>query len=48
MTPESHGIPGHEGAGTVVKVGSGMEAKWKVGDRAGIKCTFSTPTATPI
>lgn len=33
--------PGHEGAGVVVKVGSGVSS-WKVGDRAGVKPTWDT------
>lgn len=37
MRPASKGIAGHEGAGVVVKVGAGMENRWKIGDRAGIK-----------
>jgi propanol-preferring alcohol dehydrogenase len=28
--------PGHEGAGVVVKIGSGV-TNWKVGDRGGVK-----------
>jgi len=42
MKEETHGIAGHEGAGHVVAVGEGMEKKWKVGDRAGIKWVYST------
>lgn len=42
MHPETKGIAGHEGAGVVVKVGSNMEQRWKVGDRAGIKWVWST------
>ncbi|TQB67919.1 hypothetical protein MPDQ_004382 [Monascus purpureus] len=37
MLPATHGIAGHEGVGVVVAVGSGMERRWKIGDRAGIK-----------
>jgi propanol-preferring alcohol dehydrogenase len=32
--------PGHEGAGVVVKVGSGVKS-WKIGDRAGVKPIWS-------
>jgi propanol-preferring alcohol dehydrogenase len=32
----------HEGAGNVVAVGEGMENKWKIGDRAGVKWIAST------
>ncbi|EXJ96234.1 hypothetical protein A1O1_01360 [Capronia coronata CBS 617.96] len=42
MQPATKGIAGHEGAGTIVAVGEGMEHKWKVGDRAGIKWVWST------
>ncbi|RMZ88821.1 hypothetical protein DV736_g3947, partial [Chaetothyriales sp. CBS 134916] len=42
MQPDSKGIAGHEGAGTVVAVGEGEEHRWKVGDRAGIKWIAST------
>ena len=42
MKDETEGIAGHEGAGVVVAVGSGMENRWKVGDRAGIKWIAST------
>ena len=34
MKPETKGVAGHEGAGTVVAVGDDMHHKWKVGDRA--------------
>lgn len=37
MMPQSKGIAGHEGAGVVVAVGEGMNGRWKVGDRAGVK-----------
>ncbi|EFX04980.1 alcohol dehydrogenase [Grosmannia clavigera kw1407] len=39
MTPDTHGIAGHEGVGRVVAMGPGVEAagRWKLGDRAGIK-----------
>ncbi|KAI2957130.1 hypothetical protein CBS147322_2235 [Aspergillus niger] len=37
MQPEAKGIAGHEGVGRVVAVGEGMEMRWKIGDRAGIK-----------
>lgn len=35
---ETFGVrsPGHEGAGVVVKLGSGV-TDWKIGDRAGVK-----------
>lgn len=42
MTPLAKGIAGHEGAGQVVAVGEGLENRWKVGDRAGIKWIAST------
>ncbi|KAL2439215.1 Alcohol dehydrogenase 5 [Exophiala dermatitidis] len=42
MQPSTKGIAGHEGAGVVVAVGEGMENKWKVGDRAGVKWVWST------
>ncbi|KAE8338032.1 hypothetical protein BDV24DRAFT_153909 [Aspergillus arachidicola] len=42
MLPQSQGIAGHEGAGVVVAVGEGMQKRWKVGDRAGIKWIAST------
>lgn len=42
MMPATNGIAGHEGAGVVVAVGNGMEHKWKVGDRAGVKWVAST------
>ncbi|KAF9737706.1 hypothetical protein PMIN06_002329 [Paraphaeosphaeria minitans] len=35
--PCTQGIAGHEGAGTVVKVGSNVQDLWQPGDRAGIK-----------
>lgn len=37
MQPQTQGIAGHEGAGTVVAVGSAVTDLWKEGDRAGIK-----------
>ena len=37
MQPQTQGIAGHEGAGTVVAVGSNVKDLWKEGDRAGIK-----------
>ncbi|RMZ82582.1 hypothetical protein DV738_g1519, partial [Chaetothyriales sp. CBS 135597] len=42
ISPDTKGISGHEGAGTVVAVGEGEEHRWKVGDRAGIKWIAST------
>lgn len=42
MQDSSQGIAGHEGAGIVVSVGSGMEDRWSIGDRAGIKWIYST------
>lgn len=42
MMPVTKGIAGHEGAGVVVAVGEGMEHKWKIGDRAGVKWVAST------
>ncbi|KAL1962713.1 hypothetical protein VTN77DRAFT_9257 [Rasamsonia byssochlamydoides] len=42
MQPQSLGIAGHEGAGRVVAVGPGMEHRWKIGDRAGIKWIAGT------
>lgn len=36
MLDDTKGVAGHEGAGHVVAVGAGMEAQWKVGDRAAI------------
>ncbi|KAK7418437.1 hypothetical protein QQX98_003929 [Neonectria punicea] len=42
MLPETHGIAGHEGAGIVVAIGEGMDRRWKVGDRAGVKWIAST------
>jgi propanol-preferring alcohol dehydrogenase len=42
MLPQTHGIAGHEGAGIVVAVGEGMQKRWKIGDRAGIKWIAST------
>jgi propanol-preferring alcohol dehydrogenase len=40
MADSTKGIAGHEGAGVVVAVGDGMDHKWKVGDRAGIKVSL--------
>jgi len=42
MKDVTKGIAGHEGAGNVVAVGEGMESRWKVGDRAGIKWIAAT------
>lgn len=42
MMSETKGIAGHEGAGVVVAVGEGMENRWKLGDRAGVKWIAST------
>ncbi|KAH6886244.1 hypothetical protein B0T10DRAFT_539300 [Thelonectria olida] len=42
MMPVTKGIAGHEGAGIVVAVGEGMENRWKLGDRAGVKWIAST------
>ncbi|KLO93836.1 hypothetical protein CEK26_007606 [Fusarium fujikuroi] len=42
MMDASKGIAGHEGAGNVVAVGEGMENRWKIGDRAGVKWIAST------
>ncbi|GAB1192827.1 hypothetical protein APSETT444_002024 [Aspergillus pseudonomiae] len=42
MLPQSQGIAGHEGAGVVVAVGEGMQRRWKIGDRAGVKWIAST------
>ncbi|KAE8150626.1 chaperonin 10-like protein [Aspergillus avenaceus] len=42
MRPETQGIAGHEGAGTVVAIGEGMHKRWKIGERAGIKWIAST------
>ncbi|KAJ9640834.1 hypothetical protein H2204_003123 [Knufia peltigerae] len=42
MMPQTNGIAGHEGAGEVVAVGEGMNNRWKIGDRAGIKWIAST------
>jgi len=42
MQDSSSGIAGHEGAGTIVAVGSAMQDRWKVGDRAGMKWVYST------
>lgn len=35
--PVTQGIAGHEGAGTVVAIGSDVQDLWSLGDRAGIK-----------
>lgn len=37
MTDCTNGVCGHEGAGTVVAVGSNMQDLWQIGNRAGIK-----------
>lgn len=37
MAPAAKGIVGHEGAGTVVAMGSNVQDLWQTGDRAGIK-----------
>ncbi|KAH7161744.1 chaperonin 10-like protein [Dactylonectria macrodidyma] len=42
MMSDTHGIAGHEGAGVVVAVGEGMENRWKLGDRAGVKWIAKT------
>ncbi|KAK7418293.1 hypothetical protein QQX98_004078 [Neonectria punicea] len=42
MLPDSQGISGHEGVGVVVAVGDNMQARWQVGDRAGVKFIAST------
>ncbi|PWY65733.1 GroES-like protein [Aspergillus heteromorphus CBS 117.55] len=42
MTPQAKGIAGHEGVGVVVAVGEGMEKRWKIGERAGVKWIAST------
>lgn len=42
MKDVTNGIAGHEGAGIVVAVGEGMEKRWKLGDRAGVKWIAST------
>ncbi|RSL68009.1 hypothetical protein CEP54_003008 [Fusarium duplospermum] len=42
MMDVTKGIAGHEGAGPVVAVGEGMEKRWKIGDRAGVKWIAST------
>lgn len=42
MQPQTNGIAGHEGAGTVVQVHDSVKNLWKVGDRAGIKWIVST------
>lgn len=41
MQPSTNGIAGHEGAGTVVSVGSAVQNLWKPGDRAGVKWVVS-------
>ncbi|CAD0016195.1 unnamed protein product [Aureobasidium pullulans] len=41
MTPDTHGIAGHEGAGEVVAVHDDVKDLWKVGDRAGVKWVAS-------
>lgn len=42
MKDVTNGVAGHEGAGVVVAVGEGMEKRWKIGDRAGVKWIAST------
>ena len=42
MKPQAKGIAGHEGVGIVVAVGEGMENRWKIGERAGVKWIAST------
>ncbi|PLB53818.1 putative alcohol dehydrogenase [Aspergillus steynii IBT 23096] len=42
MMEQTKGIAGHEGAGVVVAVGEGMQRRWKVGDRAGVKWIAAT------
>ncbi|PYH42334.1 zinc-dependent alcohol dehydrogenase [Aspergillus saccharolyticus JOP 1030-1] len=42
MTPQAKGVAGHEGVGVVVAVGEGMENRWNIGDRAGIKWIAKT------
>ncbi|PYI05565.1 GroES-like protein [Aspergillus sclerotiicarbonarius CBS 121057] len=42
MKPNAKGIAGHEGVGIVVAVGEGMENRWKIGERAGVKWIAST------
>ncbi|PYI31956.1 GroES-like protein [Aspergillus indologenus CBS 114.80] len=42
MKPESKGVAGHEGVGVVVAIGEGMESRWSIGDRAGIKWIAKT------
>ena len=42
MLPAAQGVAGHEGAGIVVAVGDGMQERWKLGDRAGVKWIAST------
>ncbi|CAD0082996.1 unnamed protein product [Aureobasidium vineae] len=41
MTPDTHGIAGHEGAGEVVAVHDDVKDLWSVGDRAGVKWVAS-------
>ncbi|XP_014552877.1 hypothetical protein COCVIDRAFT_109175 [Bipolaris victoriae FI3] len=41
MTEATNGICGHEGAGTVVGVGSNVKDLWQIGNRAGIKWVAS-------
>ncbi|THW84510.1 alcohol dehydrogenase [Aureobasidium pullulans] len=41
MTPDTHGIAGHEGAGEVVAVHDDVKDLWNVGDRAGVKWVAS-------
>ncbi|KAM0558124.1 hypothetical protein ACHAPJ_005291 [Fusarium lateritium] len=42
MMDVTKGIAGHEGAGKIVAIGEGMEKRWKIGDRAGVKWIAST------
>lgn len=42
MQDVAGGIAGHEGAGIVVAIGDGMDSRWKIGDRAGVKWIAST------
>lgn len=42
MLSETHGIAGHEGAGIVVFLGPGIESRWKIRDRVGVKWIAST------
>ncbi|RAL15734.1 zinc-dependent alcohol dehydrogenase [Aspergillus homomorphus CBS 101889] len=42
MKSQANGIAGHEGVGAVVAIGEGMESRWNIGDRAGIKWIAKT------